>query len=105
MPRSEPQTDKQMESLVKDLSTKGWGFLEMDQDLVDLIPPMTKAITSFFNKDAEEKKAHQGPYGFGYSQVDHKEGLRILTGWRFSGTFSKSYKERLNPSQDSSNPI
>jgi len=34
------------------------------------------------SKDTSTKNAHIGPFGFGYSTVDHKEGLRVLTGSR-----------------------
>jgi len=40
-------------------------------------------INTFFSRTLEEKESFQGPGFFGYSNVEHKESFRWLTGSRF----------------------
>jgi len=75
---------KPSSELVNDLSKNGWCFIQFQQDdLVDF----AKKLPKFFSLSPEEKRKHTGPYGFGYSAVDHKEGIRVLTGDRLQKDF------------------
>jgi len=44
-------------------------------------------VEPFFQKPEEKKTPLEGPYGFGYSSFSHKEGIRVLTGYRLHSDF------------------
>lgn len=67
-------------ALIEQLQTKGWAFMQLDDRM--LVPrELTDALIDFFkNPDRESKMKYSAPSNFGYSHVDHKEGIRVLTG-------------------------
>lgn len=60
----------------------GWCFVRLSQNShafqrqLDLI---TKSLSDFFKLNPTEKSSYLSPNAFGYSRVDHKEGIKLLT--------------------------
>lgn len=73
----------------------GWIFVEMPKEITHHIDNLTKELSGFFCSSNGEKQKMKGPFGFGYSNVPHKEGVRFFTGnliKRFTDT--KIYPEK-----------
>ncbi len=77
-------------SYLDDLKEQGWCFVEFESSLdewghserpVNITEPVDH-LKQFFQQSSSEKQKCSAPFGFGYSSVDHKEGLRVLTGRR-----------------------
>lgn len=66
--------------LAKNLEERGWCFVKGDPKIGSLVHNLVKKMETLFA--SEEKVKYAAPHGFGYSQVDHKEGYRVLTGPR-----------------------
>lgn len=76
---------------------KGWAFVsglseilsksEQDGSKTFAVPELVEESLKFFGREKEFKEKHSAAFGFGYSAVDHKEGLRVLTGRRLGGMF------------------
>ena len=62
------------------LHARGWCFVRLPQSL-RLAGSPVKALRDFFADTAESKARYEAPFGYGYSTVDHKDGLRLLTGY------------------------
>jgi len=82
-----------VEQFKKRMTTDGWAFVELPQDLQSLVEAATKPLESFFAQDFETKRKYHdnfqgtdeldGPvYGFNQTEAKTKEGLRLLTGGR-----------------------
>jgi len=70
--------------MLEDLKRNGWCFISYENEV--LIKFMTE-LSSFFSLSPEAKQKYAGPHGFGYSLVDHKEGIRVLTGQKLQLDF------------------
>jgi len=75
---------KPSDEMVADLKRNGWCFVRGEQPA---FAEFASLLPSFFSLSPEQKQLHTGPYGFGYSAVDHKEGIRVLTGNRLIQDF------------------
>jgi len=71
--------------MAEELREKGWCFVRLSDDLCT--KELSENLEKFFAKDAQDKNRYSAEHGFGYSEVDHKEGLKVLTGWRFKKNF------------------
>jgi len=69
----------------QEFKDKGWCFVKLPPKFP--YSEIEKQLAPFFSKSEEYKAKHSGPYGFGYSEVPHKEGLRLLTGNRLFNDF------------------
>lgn len=88
-----------MSQLAEELKEQGWAFVSgisvvastrwaPDDRRTPLIFPVGELVEEslkFFAQEKEFKEKHSASFGFGYSAVDHKEGLRVLTGPRLDG--------------------
>jgi len=75
---------KPSDEMIADLKINGWCFIRYEQAT---LAEFAATLPSFFSLSPEQKQPHTGPYGFGYSAVDHKEGIRVLTGSRLAQDF------------------
>ncbi len=67
-----------------DLEKRGYAFIRLSPELVNLIDPCVSTIEKFFLQQLEYKKKFVKEPVFGYFGVDHKESFRILTGSRLN---------------------
>ena len=70
--------------LCESLKIRGFCFVELTDDLVNQIDISLKNSEIFFARDVKDKKTFFKEPIFGYSNVDHKESFRFLTGSRIS---------------------
>lgn len=86
-------------ALVQELQTKGWAYVQIE-DYVAVPKDLTAALVEFFkNPDRDSKKRHSAACNFGYSFVDHKEGIRVLTGniwYQFNDILPEKFRENLH---------
>jgi hypothetical protein len=68
--------------LRSELEKNGWCFVLLSPELVKMQKNLLSSFSEFFGLAEGVKKRSSGAYGFGYSAVPHKEGVRILTGER-----------------------
>jgi len=81
MRRSRPVQDAS--GMFEDFREKGWCFVKLPEKFpFAALAELTQQVEHFFSLDEKTKQLHSGPFGFGYSSLDHKEGIRVLTGLR-----------------------
>lgn len=88
---------KRMET---EFETNGWCFVLLPNELI-LKENLTKALLNFFEVDRTKRMYSQWHQTYGYSKVNHKEGIKLLTGSYFGqfankGLVPKSLIEPLN---------
>lgn len=77
----EDEKKKEVRTQMRDLlHARGWCFVRLPESM-RLQKPLENALHKFFAESAESKSRYEAPFGYGYSAVDHKEGLRFLTGY------------------------
>lgn len=69
-------------AMIDALRTRGWCFVELDEVL--RCDALVRGLGDFFAQDDATKRRYTAPFSYGYSRVDHKEGLRLLTGSRLA---------------------
>jgi len=86
-----PDQDKRksIQTQMRDLlHARGWCFVRLPTNM-RFDKSMVKALHAFFDESAESKARYEAPFGYGYSTVDHKDGLRLLTGSRIASFMQK----------------
>jgi len=75
--------------MVNDLKNNGWCFIRIEHPppQQSILEQLAEGLPKLFSLSPEEKQKHSAPHGYGYSMVDHKEGLRVLTGERLEKDF------------------
>jgi hypothetical protein len=65
-----------------EFESNGWCFVFLP---TELIPEsnLTNELLKFFESDNRKNKYSQSPAIYGYSKVNHKEGIKLLTGSYF----------------------
>ncbi len=67
-----------------DLEKRGYAFIRLSPELVNLIDPCVTIIEKFFSQHPDYKKKFVKEPVFGYFDVEHKESFRVLTGSRLN---------------------
>jgi hypothetical protein len=76
-----PDRGKGFDPIIRsDLEKNGWMFVQLPTSITEKHNALLNQFSEFFGKKSEEKNKLIGPYGFGYSSVPHKEGVRYFTG-------------------------
>ena len=68
--------------LKREFKTNGWCFVRLSsnpQSFVTQLMQISESLSDFFALDRAEKSNYASSNPFGYSRVDHKEGIRVLT--------------------------
>lgn len=65
-----------------EIKTRGYAFVRLPPQMIDLIDSCLPKIENFFNSDITYKKSFHKPPIFGYFDVKHKQSFRFLTGDR-----------------------
>jgi hypothetical protein len=84
-----PNNKDAINKLVSDLKQRGWSFIQLDETLLPPQPLIDMLLKFFTVATQDQKDASSAAGSLGYSRVDHKEGLRLLTGdrWHLSKAF------------------
>ncbi|CAF3328003.1 unnamed protein product [Rotaria sp. Silwood2] len=83
-----------------EFKSNGWCFVFLPAEVIP-DPRMTKRLSKFFESDNSKHRYSQYVPIYGYSKVDHKEGIKLLTGSYFGkfvnkGLVPKMFAEPLN---------
>jgi isopenicillin N synthase-like dioxygenase len=68
--------------LQQEFETNGWCFLYFSQDarsFATQLNHINQSLTNFFALDQTGKSAYLSSNAFGYTRVNHKEGIKVLT--------------------------
>jgi hypothetical protein len=78
----------EVKRMQREFELHGWCFVILP---TDLIPDsnLIDAISQFFKFNNQKSKYSQSPPIYGYSKVDHKEGIKLLTGSYFNQLANK----------------
>jgi hypothetical protein len=77
------QNDREaINQLNNGLTTRGYVFVQLSDDLVQLVDDCLATLETFFSRDKIYKKGFSKAPIFGYFDVPHKESFRVMTGPR-----------------------
>jgi isopenicillin N synthase-like dioxygenase len=68
--------------LQQEFETNGWCFVRLsnnDRSFESQLNHINESLLEFFASDQNQKSPYLSPNAFGYSRVDHKEGIKLLT--------------------------
>ncbi|CAF0857680.1 unnamed protein product [Adineta ricciae] len=69
----------EIQRMQQEFESNGWCFVSLPKELIPT-STLTQELQTFFQSDATKKRYSQFDPIYGYSQVNHKEGLKLLTG-------------------------
>eukprot|EP01122_Echinamoeba_exundans_P009538 TRINITY_DN3403_c0_g1_i1.p1 TRINITY_DN3403_c0_g1~~TRINITY_DN3403_c0_g1_i1.p1 ORF type:complete len:372 (+),score=54.33 TRINITY_DN3403_c0_g1_i1:79-1194(+) len=87
---AKPLGSADIAELENQLKTRGWCILNLDEQ-IESVPQLVDEMEKFFALPQEAKDKCRISPQFGYSKVDHKEGVRFL-----SYEFPRAAPEKLN---------
>ncbi|CAF1598629.1 unnamed protein product, partial [Didymodactylos carnosus] len=64
----------------KEFEMNGWCFVHLPFELTQNATALNSLLTTFFNRDQTYKENYALINHYGYSRVDHKENIKLLTG-------------------------
>ena len=72
----------EIDRLKDELENHGWSFIQLPNEnnqFIDKIDQIQKNLQLFFNRNSKEKSSYESKNTLGYSHINHKEGIRLLT--------------------------
>ncbi|CAF1082724.1 unnamed protein product [Adineta ricciae] len=68
----------EINGMQKEFETHGWCFIQLPMEN-DSLSAVQETLSTFFSRSRQEKLLYKSSNAFGYTCVDHKEGIKLLT--------------------------